>query len=116
MKPIKTPLQITSVRALNRTDGISFTAHTPELTNEEKLVFFELQGLNLDALLAPEESTEIPIEVKAELEEKSPSQRLMAIIAVYCKEVGRPEEARKVYVREQEKLIDKYKRLLDERK
>jgi len=113
MKAIKTDLQITAVRARSRNDGISFTAHTPELTDEAKLVFFALQGLGVQAVISPEEETET-VEVKSELEQKSQSSRVRGIIAVYCKKVGRPEKSHDVYYREMEQLFDKYKLKLEE--
>jgi hypothetical protein len=84
MKTIQTPFIITGIRA--KVDGsLGISATTPELTKEEKVEFMELQNLNLEALFKPiDEKTDIK-EIKGELDDKTPSQRLRARMFVYYK-------------------------------
>lgn len=54
---------------------------TPELLPDEKSAIFELQGLNLKMLLQPMNTETYELkEVKGQLEEKTPSQRLRAVL------------------------------------
>lgn len=111
MKAIQTPIIITSIRS--RKDGsLGFSGETPEYSTEEKIAFMELQGLEVAALLQPKEAQEV-VQVEKEMESKSQSQRLRSVIYLACKALGRPEDAEKVYFKEMEALINKYKDKLD---
>lgn len=113
MKAISSPIIITSIRS--RKDGsLGVSLETPELTNEQKLVWLELQGKNARTVISPTDHSESGVvEVKQDIEGKSQSQRLRGVIFVTCKRLGKPEEADKVYYREMENMIDKYKEKLD---
>lgn len=82
MKTLQTPAIITSISS--RQDGsLRFSTETPEYTNEEKAVFFEIQGKNVKITIEPvdEEATEV-VEVTSEAEPKSRSQKLRSVLYV----------------------------------
>ena len=113
MKTIKTQGQITSITAKqDRSLGLRVT--TPELSPQEKAVFMELQGLNLDIAFTPLdfESREV-MEVKSEVDSKTPSQRLRSCIFVLYDQKGRPGEFSDFYTSEMNKIIDTIKGKLE---
>jgi hypothetical protein len=77
MKSISTPAIIKGIRALSKANGLSINFTTPELKPEEMTVFFTLQDINVDITITPvdEKPTE-EITIDADLETKTPSQRL----------------------------------------
>ncbi len=113
MKAIATPLIITGIRSRKDSSlGVSF--ETPELDSKAKVAFMELQGINLQAVFEPTDhvSTET-LKVEKDPDTKSQSQRLRAVIAITCKKLGRPEDSDRVYWREMETVIQKYKNKLE---
>ena len=105
MKAISCEMIMTS--ASTRTDGsLGLRFSTPELPPADKTAFFEIQNLNLKVLLQPLNAVADLHEVKAEFEEKTPSQRLRATIFVYWKQQKEPGEFEMFYKRQMEKLID----------
>lgn len=113
MKSIVTDTILTSIRS--RSDGslgLSFT--TPELTGQQKLVFIELHQKNCKMLLTPQdEDEEPPLEVTSEIEQKSPSQRLRAVMFVWFKQLNLPGTFDQFYAGQVELVIDKIKAKLD---
>lgn len=94
---------------------------TPELTNEEALVLFRLRGIALDCTLTPlNEELDAPQEIKAEIDCKTPSQRLRGVLfAVFAheKETGKlskDEMFESWYAAQMEKLITFCKKRLPE--
>ena len=75
-----------SVRT-RRDNSLSLAIETPELTNEETLVMLRLKGINLKCSLTPEgqPSPEV-LKVKAEINSKTPSQRMRAVIFLLWKQ------------------------------
>jgi hypothetical protein len=82
----------------SRVDGsLGFRGNTPELTVPEKVAMMGLQGLLCEMLVFPKEEKEAElIEVKKEMEHKSPSARMRSIIWLIWK-----QEAEKQMVFEQ---------------
>jgi len=81
MKAVKHKGNIGSISA--KKDGsLSYRVDTPELSAEEKAVFFGLQNLNVEILINPfETKEEVELtEVKKDLDSKTPSQRLRAVL------------------------------------
>ena len=113
MKAIETPIIISSIRS--KVDGsLGFSASTPELTPKEKVAFFELQNQNLNGFFEPAESKPTEVKkVKGELWEKSPSQRLYAVIFLYWKQQGEQGDFNVFYKKQMERLINKVKDLLE---
>lgn len=88
MKAIKTQIQINSIRS--KVDGsLGLTMETPELRNEEKVAFMELQNIPCNILIEPIDiPSEDILEVDKGAGEKTPSQRLRAIIFRFWKDKG----------------------------
>lgn len=115
MKQITTRAIITSLSA--KVDGsLGLRMTTPELTNEEKTEFFNLQNKNILVSIALEdEKPEDSITVNADMGGKTPSQRLRAVMYVYWKQ-NKQESIKtfqEFYDRAYEKLIDQYKEMID---
>lgn len=114
MKAIKTEAIISSLRAL--TDGgLSLTVHTPELSPAEKAEFMTLQNIVCNALFEPQDETPRDIlKVDKELDQKSQSERIRAVLFVLWKQAGEPGEFRDFYRQKTEAIINWLKRKLDE--
>jgi len=86
MKAITTDAILTS--ASTRADsslGLRFA--TPELQPAEKTAFFELLNRNLKLLIQPIDEPAVELtEVKGQLDEKTPSQRLRAVLFLLWKQ------------------------------
>jgi hypothetical protein len=97
MKALSLEVQLTS--ASTRADGsLGLRLATPELKPEEKTAVFELQGKNLKMLLQPmDEAPEAFVEVKQELEFKTPSARLRAVMFVAWKQEPDPKDGFDLY-------------------
>lgn len=62
---------------------MGFSATSPELDVKEKVALMELEGINVRLLIEPTDyATDGKIEVKSELDAKSPSQRLRGCLYV----------------------------------
>lgn len=86
MKAISTEAILTSVRTRND-NSLSLTLVSPELAPAEMLAFIECRNRNLKVIFQPVgEDIEALIEVKSELDEKTPSQRLRAVLFVLWKQ------------------------------
>ena len=115
MKAIKLAnMEIRTVSS-NRDKGARFSIATGELDNDAFAALRDLQGINSTAVISPLDVEETGIiEVKSELHQKTQSQRVRGIIAVYCKKMKVPEKASDVYFREMERTFDKYKLKMEE--
>lgn len=112
MKPISVQLNITSISA--KPDGsIRLSAYTPELTPQQKAIFFSLQNLNCKTLIQPEDSNEMPEEIKTDIDVKTPAQRLRSTLFVLWKQTDGKTDFNQFYAARMEKLIDAVKRQLD---
>ena len=82
MKVIKTQAVIEGIRA-KKDRSISMTVSTPELSPNEKALFFELQNLNIELTIEPKDHDGAEdYKVDKELDEKSPSQRLRSVLFI----------------------------------
>lgn len=90
-KALTTDAIITS--ASTRADGsLSFRVSTPELSSEEKVALIDLAQKPLRLLIQPlDGQPEAMVEVKGKLAEKTPSQRLRAVIWHWWKQGGAGE-------------------------
>lgn len=113
-KAILTPAILTS--ASSRVDGsLSLRFSTPELDAASKTAFFEVLQQNLKLLIQPEEATpEALHEVKNEFDQKTPGQRLRAVLFLCWKQAGEVMDFEVFYRREMEKLIDGQKAKLSQ--
>lgn len=111
MKAISTPLIITSIRA--KKDGsIGFSGETPEYTKEEKIAFFDLQGVYVNALFEPEDSRDV-VKVDTAIDGKTPSQRLRSVMHVWWRQTGQTQDFELFYRTKMDKIIDQIKEKLN---
>ena len=113
MKSIESQAIITGIRA--KIDGsLGLSVSTPELSPDEKVLFMNLQNLNVRMTIEPTD-TEVSGKSKIEkgIDGKSPSERLYNVIYVYYKQVKSTEEFETFYRRHIESIIDTYKAKLD---
>jgi len=80
MKGISHQATISSITA--KVDGsIGYKINTPELNHEEKSIIFDLQNQNVEVTIVPTGEKEVA-EVKTEKGDKTPSQRLRAVLFI----------------------------------
>lgn len=71
-----------------KVDGsLAYRVTTPELSADEKSAFFDLQNVNVEIVISPFESKEEVemMDIKRDLETKTPSQRLRAVMFLLWK-------------------------------
>lgn len=114
MKTIQVNAVITGIRSrVDRSLGLSLS--TPELSTQEKALFMELQGLNIDLTITPKEEVNLEVEkIDKEINTKTSSQRLRAVTFLYWKQLGEKETFEEFYRQHMEKLIDFIKGKLDQ--
>ena len=113
MKAIKLEIVINSIRS-RKDRSVGFSAETPELTNEERNVFFDLQGINATMLLEPlDEGISEVLEVGKDVENKSQAQRMRAIYFLIWKQKGEQGQFRDYYYNKTEKIINYLKGKLE---
>lgn len=116
MKAIKHKGQIASITG--KVDGsLGYRVNTPELSPEEKAVFFELQNVNVEVLISPFETKEEVevMEVKKDLESKTPSQRLRAVMFLLWKKNNEGHELFDTYYeKKMNGIIEHLKGKIDE--
>lgn len=96
--------------ATTRADGsLGLRFSTPELQPDEKTAFFELLNQNLKVLLQPTGEVEGLKDVKAEFDNKTPSQRLRNCIYVWHQQEGAKGEFDDFYRRKIEGYIQDIK-------
>ena len=111
-----TPIQITSISA--KVDGsVRLSVITPELTPEEKVELMKLQNINIDAYFIPtilsRESDLEKIQVKKEIGQKTPSQRMRAVIYKLWIQNGSPDTYEIYYANRMEKILDSLKQQIE---
>lgn len=114
MKAIKTQVIITGVRSrVDRSLGISLS--TPELSTQEKALFMELQGVNSEITITPlDDKAEGMETVNKEVNTKTQSQRLRAVLFIYWKQQGQKETFEEFYRVKTEQIIEHYKSKLEQ--
>jgi len=118
MNAIKTTAIITSVRS--KVDkSLSLTVSTPELRPDEMVLFMEIQGHNVDLLIAPHDEPEKETTtIKGAAKKRSQSQRIRDVLRRIYEECSPhqlpdPEPWESFYQRETERIISDLKRRVD---
>jgi muconolactone delta-isomerase len=116
MKAIRTECQLTSFRS--RSDGsVGFSGVTPEMSSQEKVALFDLQNVLVEMLVYPKDSKDAEVvEVRKEIEGKSPATRLRGVLFLLWKQSGEKEAFEMFYSQQMEKVIEWVKRKLDANK
>lgn len=114
MKAITCDAIITGVSS--RADrSLSLRICTPELLSSECAAFHDIKGMNLKALFQPVDSAPQEfISVKNDLDMKSPSQRLRAVLFVVWKQL-KPDETNfeLFYLAQMNEVIERFKAQLE---
>jgi hypothetical protein len=111
---------ITSIRS--RADGsLGLSLSTPELSSTDKVAFLELQNLLVDLLIIPKDEKDAKlIEVRKEIDCKTPGQRLRAVLFILFREHQKTKNLKETfdvfYARYMEKLIEYCKAKIDQEK
>lgn len=113
MKIIQSQGVITTISS--KQDGsLGLRVATPELSTDEKALFMEIQGLNLDITFKPLDfETKEIAEVKSEVDRKTPSQRLRSVLYLYWEQEGRAGDFNDYYNRNMNKIIESIKAKLE---
>ena len=112
MKTIKTQAIITSVRS--KADGsLGLTLSTPELTVQEKVLFMELQNLNLDISIVPKDEQAPEHKINTDIEQKTPSQRMRAVLFLLWKQDAKGLDFNAFYLKRMEQIIEQLKTRLE---
>lgn len=106
MKTIETQAVIEGIRA--RKDGsLGLTVTTPELNVNEKAYFMELQNINIKLLITPTDEKKVEdYKVDAELNQKTPSQRIRNVLYILWKQNPDGKEFEDYYKMRTEKIIE----------
>ena len=114
MKSISTTAIVTSLRS--RVDrSIGLTIVTPEVTTDEKSLFFELQGINTRIEITPlDEKPEGVEKIDKDMETKTASQRLRSVLFLVWKQSKQEDTFESFYKSQMEKVIEHYKEKLHE--
>ena len=109
MNTIKCNVILTSIRS-KRDGSLGLSLETPELSNAEKVLFMELQGLNSDLTITPLDSTAVETTViSKDTLSKTPSERMRAVLFLLWKQEGEQDFFDNYYKNRMEKLIDMLK-------
>lgn len=117
MKPIKFNAILSGVST--KSDGsLSLRISTPEMDAAETTVLLKLCRINLDCLLTPlNEELDPPTEVVSEIETKTPSQRLRAVLFVWHKQLSDAGKMKsswpEFYAAQMERMINTIKEALE---
>lgn len=113
MKAIRTEAQLTSFRS--RADGsVGFSGVTPEMSSQEKCALFDLQNILVEMLVYPKDAKDADvIEVRKEMEGKTPAQRLRAVLFILWKQEGEKQAFEAFYSLKMESVIEWVKKKLD---
>ena len=113
MKAVRVEVICTSFRS--RSDGsMGISLVTPELSVPEKVSLMELHNVLAEALIYPKDQKDAEVlEVRKEMEGKSPASRLRAVLFVLWKQSGEKEAFEMFYASKMEKLISAIKVKID---
>jgi hypothetical protein len=113
MKAIQTQLQINRV-SISKDDSVSFSATTPALNDAELTAFRNMAKLLVNALFEPQEGSSGVLKITEALGGKSPSARLKAVLFVFWKQEGEPQNDFETFYRiKMESIIDAVKAKLE---
>lgn len=114
MKQIQVQTVINSIRS--RKDGsLGYSAETPEMTNQDKIEFMNLQNIALQAVFIPIENPNAPVyTVDKAVDTKSPSTRLRNVMWVYWQQKQIEGDFDLFYTKMMEKIIEQWKGKLED--
>ncbi len=90
--------------------GVAFRIITPELTLDQRATLLGLHGKNVRCMLEP---IDVPVagmdEVTTERDQKTPCQRLRAVVFVHWKSIDTTEDFETFYRKQMDRVIEGYK-------
>lgn len=110
MKTIHLQAVIEGIRSKkDRSLGLSIS--TPELSVQERAIFMEIQGVNVDLLITPLDTTEIPekTNIDKDLNTKSQSSRIRSILYILFQQYNEGMSFEDYYRNKTEKYIEMLK-------
>ncbi len=111
---ISTQAIIEGVRA-KKDRSLGLNISTPELSSHEKALFMELQGVNLHIIITPTESDNIqPYEINTDLNQKTPSERMRAVLYILWNQGGKKDDFPTYYNTRMEIMIGHLKERINE--
>ena len=114
MKTIQTPAIIEGIRA-RKDRSLGLTVTTPELSVQEKAIFMELQGLNIELLITPKDEDGSPAyKIDKDLNQKSQSTRMRSVLFILWKQNPQDMDFEAFYKNKTEKIIEHLKSKIEE--
>lgn len=93
---------------------MGMSVSTPELENEQKVEFLNLQGHNIELLIKPlDEPAEELVSVDRDLQNKTQSQRMRSTLYVWWQQLGEPDTFNNFYMEKTERIIEQLKEKLE---
>lgn len=113
MKAISHQATISSITA--KVDGsVGYKINTPELKTEEKSAIFDMQNQNVEVLISPIGAKDI-IKVQNDLNNKSQSQRIRAVLYILFKQDNENMTWEQYYQNKTEVYIEHLKTKIEEK-
>ncbi len=114
MKAIKLNAVITSISS-KKDRSLGLRIETPELTTTERSEIMDIQGMNVDLFIKPldEEAAGIT-EIKTELDSKTQSQRIKAVLYILWKQDMEDMDFNTYYQSRTERIIEYLKSKINE--
>ncbi len=106
MKAIESNAIVTSITA-KQDKSLGLRMVTPELTNDEKVAFLELQGVNVKVLINPLDTIPVGMmKIDTELNQKSQGQRIRAVCFLLWRQEGEQGSFEQYYKEKTDKYIE----------
>lgn len=114
MKTISINAIIEGIRA-KKDRSLGLTISTPELSTQEKSLFFELQGINVKLNITPIDEPNAEEEViETDLDQKPQSVRMRNVLFILFKQNNEGMDFNEYYRNKTEKLIEHLKSKIEE--
>ena len=95
--------------------SISYRVSTSELTSEQKAIFMDLINTAVNITIEPIDEPKAPlVKINTDLETKTPSQRLRAVLYVYFKQKNEGTDFEAFYNARMNQLIEMIKNKLED--
>lgn len=112
-KPVQFPVLVTGL-STKVDKSIKVTLETQEMSSQDSAILFDLRGMPAWAVIAPSEIKEEDVKISSEradpaIGQKTPSQRLRAVIFRFWQQTGGTIDFESFYRIQIEGLINKFK-------
>lgn len=93
--------------------SLGLTVATPELTAEEKALFFEIQGINVNLKITPLDEPSEEHNIQTDLDQKSQSLRMRNVLYILWNQGKKENDFQDYYRKQTEKIIEHLKSKID---